>query len=62
MIRKIIKLFRNIITAFFVLYGLNIILSSLNIIIPINFITVGIVSLLGIPSIFLLVLLYFVIR
>ena len=60
MIRKVITLVRKICTSVFVIYGLNLILSSINIFIPINIINVGVVSLLGFPGLFSLILMFFV--
>lgn len=61
MMNKIIKLIRKICIAFVMLYGLNLILSSANIFIPINLITIILVTLLGSPGILGLVITYFLI-
>jgi len=61
MANKIIKVVRKICMAFVMLYGLNLILSSVNIFIPINIITITLVSLLGAPGILGLVATYFLI-
>ncbi len=53
MIKKIIS---NIIKSFFVLYFYNQIAVNFNMIIPINYATVFILSLLDIPGLFLLVI------
>ncbi len=60
MIKKILKIIRRICTAVFVLYGFNVILSSINIFIPINLINVSVVSLLGFPGYFSLALMFFI--
>ena len=60
MIKKVITIIRKICTSVFVIYGLNLILSSINIFIPINIINVGVVSLLGFPGLFSLILMFFV--
>ena len=39
----------------FLLYGYNIIIEPLNLYIPINFITVGALSILGVPALFCLI-------
>lgn len=57
MIKKILMLGRKLLISFFVLYGFNVIASNFNIIIPINVITILLVSLLGLPALFSLVLL-----
>lgn len=62
MIRKLTLVLRKLCTAVFVLYGLNLILSSINIIIPINLINVGLVGILGVPGMFALVLMFFIIK
>jgi len=57
MMKKVLMLCRKILISFFILYGFNVIASNFNIIIPINVITVLLVSLLGLPALFSLVLL-----
>ena len=47
MLSKLFKLFKNIILAAFILYGFNLLMSPLGIIVPINVITVLIVGILG---------------
>lgn len=56
----LIILVKKVILAFFMLYGLNLIISSLNIVIPINLISLTVVSLMGIPGLCTLVGLFFV--
>ena len=60
--RKILSLFKKIVAAFLLLYGLNYFLSSLQIAIPINLITVAVVSLLGIPGLSSLIILFFIVK
>jgi pro-sigmaK processing inhibitor BofA len=48
--KKILKIIRSVIVAAFILYSFNIIASPLNLIIPINIITVALVALLGFPA------------
>lgn len=62
MIKKVTNLFRKIIVGFFVLYGFNLLVSSVNIFVPINVITLGTVSFLGIPGLLSLVVLFFIIK
>ena len=60
MLKKFIKLVKKIVFA--TLYGYNIVTAPLNLQIPINFVTLGLVSLLGIPSLIgliLIVMLFF---
>lgn len=61
MAKKIIKLLRKICVAFVMLYGLNILLTSVNVFIPINIITLILVTFLGAPGILGLVATYFLI-
>ena len=61
MAKKIIKVVRKICVAFVSVYGLNLILGTLNIFIPINIITISIVSILGVPGLISLVITYFLI-
>ncbi len=61
MLNKIMKVVKKLCLAFVMLYGLNIILTSVNIFIPINIITLTVVTLLGIPSLFGLVAIFFLI-
>ena len=53
---------KKIVIGIFILYGFNLLVSSINIIIPINYITVGTVSFLGIPGLLSLVLLFFLVK
>ena len=60
---KILKLLvKRIILAFVVLYGLNVITSSINVFIPINVITLFVVSLLGVPGLLALISIFFLIN
>jgi len=59
MLSLILRAVKKVIIAIFLLYGLNLIISSLNILIPINVITVALVAILGIPGICTLVALFF---
>lgn len=58
MVKKVLLLFRKILFSFFVLYGFNVIAANFDIIVPINLITVSLVSFLGFPALFSLVLLF----
>ena len=61
MINLLIKVVKKVILAIFLLYGLNLIISSLNVVIPINLISVIMVSLFGIPGLCTLIILFFLI-
>lgn len=56
MMKKIWQILKKIIISTFVLYGYNLIATKFNLVIPINLITIGSVSLLGFPMLFVLVL------
>jgi len=60
--KKLITVLRKIVVAFLLLYGLNYFITSLHIYIPINLFTVGIVSLLGIPGLSSLIILFFIVK
>ena len=62
MMKKILSFCKKIVLSFFILYGFNMIAGNFNIIIPINFVTVIGVSLLGFPALFSFVLLYILIQ
>lgn len=49
MLKKIFSIIKKIIYSSFLIYGYNILAAPLNLIIPINVITVGLVMLFGIP-------------
>lgn len=62
MIKKIVNGLRKVVVAFLILYGFNLLVSSINIYIPINFVTVGVTSVLGIPGLLSLVVLFFIVK
>ena len=55
--KKIVHLLKRILFSFVILYGFNTIGSNFNLIVPINFITLSLVTFLGFPALFSLVLL-----
>lgn len=55
--KKVWQLLQRIIVSIFILYGYNLIATKFNLVIPINLITIGSVSILGFPMLFVLVLL-----
>ena len=55
MLKKLFSLFKRIIISAFVLYGYNLIATPINLIIPINVFTVGILTVFGLPAIFSLI-------
>jgi len=52
MLKMIFGIFKKIILAAFILYGFNLIMSPLAVIVPINIITVSAVTILGFPGLF----------
>ena len=62
MIKMIIDVLKKIVIGFFILYGFNLFVSSINIFIPINVITVGTVAVLGIPGLLSLIALFFIVK
>ena len=62
MIKKVLNVIKKINISSFLLYGYNLIVQPLGLIIPINIITIGAVSLFGVPAllslIFMLIFVY----
>ena len=56
------KVLKKVVFAFVLLYGLNVIVSSINIFIPINIFTISIVSILGVPGLLSLISIFFIIN
>jgi hypothetical protein len=54
--RMIPRIIKRIIFAFCIIYGFNLILRGFNIVVPINYYSLGIVSLLGFPGLIMLAL------
>lgn len=52
----IFKYIRRIITSFILIYTYNLLAVTVNLMIPMNFATLGIISILGIPGFFMLVM------
>ena len=55
MLKKIVKILRRIIVSALLLYGYNVIASPINIIVPINLINIGLLTILGFPALFALI-------
>ena len=55
---KMFNLFKKLLFSFILLYGFNTIGSNFNLIIPVNMITLSLITLLGFPALFSLVLLF----
>ena len=58
MLKKCIKIIKKIIFSAFLLYGYNLLIEPLGLIIPINVITVATISILGIPALFSFILIH----
>lgn len=56
MFKKIYELIKKIVISAFILYGYNLIAAPINLIIPINIITISVLTIFGIPSLLLLIL------
>ena len=54
---KVVAYIKRFVLGAFVLYGYNLIAANFNLVIPINFITIGLIGLLGTPAIFALIIL-----
>ncbi len=62
MLKLIFKVIKRIVISSFLLYAYNLLVQPVGLIIPINVITVGVISILGVPAllslIFIMVLIY----
>lgn len=54
--KRVMLFLKKIVLSGFVLYGYNLIAVNFNMLIPINFVTLGCISILGAPSLFALIL------
>ena len=61
MIKKMFNILKRIIISAFILYGYNLIVTPINLTIPINLITVGILTIFGIPALFALIIILIVV-
>ena len=61
MVKKVFLIIKKIIYSAFLIYGYNILVLPLNLTIPINILTVGLVILLGFPVLFSLILVFILI-
>ena len=57
MLKKVYKLFKNIIVSIFLIYAFNLIAAPIDLIIPINLITILLVCIFGVPAILALTIL-----
>lgn len=61
MIKKMFNILKKIIISAFILYGYNLIVTPINLTIPINLITVGLLTVFGIPALFALIIILIVV-
>lgn len=61
MIKKIFSIIKKILFSIFLIYGYNLIASPLNLIVPINMITVGLITILGLPAFFSLIVILLIV-
>ena len=61
LIKKIFVITKKIVFSAFLIYGFNLVASPLNLIIPINFITVGLITVLGLPALLSLIAIFLII-
>ena len=61
MVKIMLKAIKRIIMAFLLIYGLNIMLSGINFYIPLNIISIGIITLLGIPGLLGIIIMFLIV-
>lgn len=61
MLKKFLVLLKRIIFSSFLLYGYNMIVNPLNLMIPINIITIGALTIFGIPALMSFILVYLIV-
>ena len=59
MIKILLKIIKRIAFALIIIYSFDLILRGFNIVVPINYFTIGTVSLLGFPGLVMLALSFF---
>lgn len=61
MLKKLFQLLKKIVISGFLLYGYNILTTPLNIMVPINLITLSAMTILGFPALFAFILIHIII-
>ena len=56
MLKKIYNILKKVVISAFALYGYNLIAAPIGLIIPINIITISILTILGLPSLLFLII------
>ncbi len=59
---KLGKFLRKIVFAFGIIYGVNLMLKNVEIYLPINFVTVGITTFLGVPGLLSLFAIFYILK
>ena len=61
MLKKLFNLIKRIVISAFVLYGYNLLVTPINLIIPINIVTVSLLTIFGLPALFSLIMILIVV-
>ena len=61
MIKKIFNIIKKLIVNAFILYGYNLLVTPINLTIPINLITITLLTIFGLPALFALIIILIVI-
>lgn len=61
MLKKCFNFFKRIVVSIFLLYGFNLIVAPLDFMIPLNFVTILSLSILGLPALFSFLIIFFTI-
>lgn len=61
MLKIILKMIKRIVFSSFLLYGYNLIIGPLNLMIPINIITISALSVFGIPALLSFIFVYIIV-
>ena len=61
MLKKLFNLLKRVVISAFVLYGYNLLVAPINLIIPINTITVSLLTIFGLPALFSLIIILIVV-
>lgn len=56
MLKNVLKFIKKIVISFFLLYGYNLLIQPIGLIIPINLITILLITILGIPAMLALII------
>lgn len=62
MLKSLINISKKVIFSFLLLYGLNLLVNSFNVVIPMNIFTIGTITFLGVPGLVSLVVMFFIVK